>query len=41
LPLRRLGSVEDVAYSVVVLATAEAGYLTGQTLHPSGGWVMP
>jgi 3-oxoacyl-[acyl-carrier protein] reductase len=38
--LERLESVEDVAYSVVVLATAEAGYLTGQTLHPSGGWVM-
>ena len=41
LPLRRLGGVEDVAYCVVVLAAAEAGYLTGQTLHPSGGWVMP
>jgi len=41
LPLRRFGGVEDVAYSVVVLATEEAGYLTGQILHPSGGWVMP
>lgn len=41
LPLRRLGSVEDVAYAVVVLAADEAGYLTGQVLHPSGGWVMP
>jgi 3-oxoacyl-[acyl-carrier protein] reductase len=39
LPLRRFGSVDDVAYSAVVLASDEAGYLTGQILHPSGGWV--
>ena len=39
LPLRRFGSVEDVAYCAVVLAADEAGYLTGQILHPSGGWV--
>jgi NAD(P)-dependent dehydrogenase (short-subunit alcohol dehydrogenase family) len=24
----------------VFLAADEAGYLTGQILHPSGGWVM-
>jgi hypothetical protein len=29
----------SVAYCVVVPASAEAGYLTGQLLHPSGGWV--
>jgi 3-oxoacyl-[acyl-carrier protein] reductase len=40
LPLRRFGAVEDVAYCAVVLAADEAGYLTGQVLHPSGGWVM-
>jgi 3-oxoacyl-[acyl-carrier protein] reductase len=39
LPLRRFGGVDDVAYCAVVLASAEAGYLTGQILHPSGGWV--
>jgi 3-oxoacyl-[acyl-carrier protein] reductase len=39
LPLRRFGSVEDVAYCAVILAAEEAGYLTGQILHPSGGWV--
>ena len=39
LPLRRFGGVEDVAYCAVVLAADEAGYLTGQILHPSGGWV--
>ena len=30
---------EDVAYCAVVLAADDAGYLTGQILHPSGGWV--
>src|SRR5262249_55489953 len=40
LPLRRFGHVEDVAYCAVVLASNDAGYLTGQILHPSGGWVM-
>jgi len=39
LPLRRFGSVDDVAYCAVVLAADEAAYLTGQILHPSGGWV--
>lgn len=39
LPLRRFGGVEDVAYCAVILAAEEAGYLTGQILHPSGGWV--
>jgi 3-oxoacyl-[acyl-carrier protein] reductase len=39
LPLRRFGSVDDVAYCAIVLASDEAGYLTGQILHPSGGWV--
>jgi 3-oxoacyl-[acyl-carrier protein] reductase len=40
LPVHRFGSVEDVAYCVVFLAADEGGYLTGQVLHPSGGWVM-
>ena len=40
LPLRRFGSVEDVAHCAVFLAGEGAGYLTGQILHPSGGWVM-
>jgi 3-oxoacyl-[acyl-carrier protein] reductase len=39
LPLHRFGSVDDVAYCAIVLASDEAGYLTGQILHPSGGWV--
>jgi 3-oxoacyl-[acyl-carrier protein] reductase len=40
LPLRRFGAVEDVAYCAVFLAAEAADYLTGQILHPSGGWVM-
>lgn len=40
LPLRRFGKVDDVAYCAVFLAGENAGYLTGQILHPSGGWVM-
>jgi 3-oxoacyl-[acyl-carrier protein] reductase len=40
LPLRRFGAVEDVAACAVFLAAEESGYLTGQILHPSGGWVM-
>ena len=39
LPLRRFGSVDDVAYCAIVLGADDAGYLAGQILHPSGGWV--
>jgi 3-oxoacyl-[acyl-carrier protein] reductase len=39
LPLHRFGSVDDVAYCAIGLASDEAGYLPGQILHPSGGWV--
>jgi 3-oxoacyl-[acyl-carrier protein] reductase len=39
LPVRRFGGVQDVAYCATFLAADEAGYLTGQILHPSGGWV--
>ncbi len=35
--LRRLGAVDDVACSVLFLATEEAGYITGHTLNVSGG----
>ena len=37
IPLGRLGSVEDVAASVVYLASPQAGYVTGTTLHVNGG----
>jgi 3-oxoacyl-[acyl-carrier protein] reductase len=37
IPLRRLGAPDDVAYSVLFLASEEGGYITGHTLNVSGG----
>jgi 3-oxoacyl-[acyl-carrier protein] reductase len=39
-PAGRLGTPEDVASCVVFLASEEAAYLTGQTLHVNGGMAM-
>jgi len=39
-PMGRLGSGADVAAAVAFLASAEAGYVTGQTLHVNGGMAM-
>ncbi len=39
-PAGRLGTPADVAASVVFLASDEAAYLTGQTLHVNGGMAM-
>ena len=39
-PAGRLGSPEDVAAAVLYLASIEAGYVTGQTLHVNGGMAM-
>jgi 3-oxoacyl-[acyl-carrier protein] reductase len=40
LPLKRLGTVEDVAGAFVFLASEEGRYFCGQTLHPDGGETM-
>ncbi len=40
IPLQRLGSVTEVAAAVAFLASPEAGYITGQTLHINGGMYM-
>lgn len=40
IPLGRLGQPDDVAAMVKFLASAEAGYVTGQSIHVSGGLVM-
>ena len=37
IPLRRFGSVDDVANAVAFLASDEAGYITGQVLAVNGG----
>jgi 3-oxoacyl-[acyl-carrier protein] reductase len=40
-PLRRLGTVEDVAHAVRFLASDEAAYITGQTIVIDGGQTLP
>ncbi|MFL6947862.1 MAG: 3-oxoacyl-[acyl-carrier-protein] reductase [Xanthobacteraceae bacterium] len=39
-PAARLGTAADVAAAVVCLASTEAAYVTGQTLHVNGGMAM-
>ena len=40
IPNGDLGTGEDIAAAVVYLASKEAGYVTGQTLHVNGGMAM-
>jgi 3-oxoacyl-[acyl-carrier protein] reductase len=40
IPAGRLGQGDEVAAAVVYLASAEAGYVTGHTLHVNGGMAM-
>lgn len=41
LPLRRVGTPDDVADAAVFLASRQAGWITGQVLYVGGGNVMP
>jgi 3-oxoacyl-[acyl-carrier protein] reductase len=41
IPAGRLGQGEEVAAACVYLASEEASYVTGQTLHVNGGMAMP
>jgi 3-oxoacyl-[acyl-carrier protein] reductase len=41
IPLGAMGTGEDIGAAVVYLASKEAGYVTGQTLHVNGGMAMP
>ena len=40
IPLGRLGTSDEIAAAAVYLASAEAGYVTGATLHVNGGMAM-
>ena len=41
IPTGAMGTGEDIGAAVVYLASNEAGYVTGQTLHVNGGMAMP
>ena len=41
IPLGRLGSTDDIGHAALFLASAEAGYITGQTLVVDGGQILP
>ncbi|MDO6963669.1 3-oxoacyl-[acyl-carrier-protein] reductase [Rhizobium alvei] len=40
IPMKKMGVGSDIATAVVYLASTEAGYVTGQTLHVNGGMAM-
>ena len=39
-PMGRMGTAEEIAAAALYLASDEAGYVTGQTLHVNGGMAM-
>jgi len=39
-PMGRMGEADEIASAVVYLSSAEAGYITGATLHVNGGMAM-
>jgi 3-oxoacyl-[acyl-carrier protein] reductase len=41
IPMRRLGSVDDIANAALFFATEEAGFITGQSLVIDGGQILP
>jgi 3-oxoacyl-[acyl-carrier protein] reductase len=40
IPMQRLGNPDEISAAVVYLASQEAAYVTGQTLHVNGGMAM-
>ena len=40
IPAGRMGTGEEIASAALYLSSAEAGYITGQTLHVNGGMAM-
>jgi len=41
IPLKRLGTVDDIGNAALFLASKEAGYITGQTIIVDGGQIVP
>jgi 3-oxoacyl-[acyl-carrier protein] reductase len=41
IPLKRLGTVEDIGNAALFLASKEAAYITGQTIVVDGGQILP
>jgi 3-oxoacyl-[acyl-carrier protein] reductase len=41
IPMGRLGTVDEIGYAALFLATDEAAYITGQTIVVDGGQVLP
>lgn len=41
IPLKRLGTVDDIGNAALFLASKEAGYITGQTIIVDGGQIIP
>lgn len=40
IPMKKMGNGNDIAAAAVFLASDEAGYITGQTVHVNGGMAM-
>ncbi|MDH3772596.1 MAG: SDR family oxidoreductase, partial [Nitrospirota bacterium] len=40
IPAGRMGEIDEIAAGVIYLASGEAAYVTGQTLHINGGMAM-
>ncbi len=40
IPMQRMGAADDIAHAVAFLASEEANYITGATLHVNGGMAM-
>jgi len=41
IPLKRLGTVEDIGYAALYFASREASYVTGQSIIVDGGQILP
>jgi 3-oxoacyl-[acyl-carrier protein] reductase len=41
IPMKTLGTVEDIGYAALYFASKEAGYVTGQTIIVDGGQILP